>query len=95
MHKSQFISGLLLISPIFATPLLLNSPAAFGASETEDITQPVPLPKPDDCKPKPGSIFRDPFCPTVPIPPPPKDDCTPRPGQIFPDPFCPKPPTQR
>jgi hypothetical protein len=84
---------IVLITSMFATPLLLNSQPAFSTSGTVDTTQPVPSPKPpkNDCKPKPGP-FIDPFCPGVPIPPPPKDDCKPKPGPFI-DPFCPKLPS--
>ncbi|MBW4621996.1 MAG: hypothetical protein KME17_21855 [Cyanosarcina radialis HA8281-LM2] len=85
----------ILMTATLATPLLLNSQAAFGASETVDTTQPVPGPKRCD-PPRPGSPFIDPFCTPGQTPPPPKDDCQPKPGSPFIDPFCPKnPPTTK
>jgi hypothetical protein len=59
LRRCQLI---VLMTATFASPLLLNSQAAFSASETVDITQPVPAPKRCD-PPKPGSPFIDPFCP--------------------------------
>lgn len=82
---------IILMGAIVVTPWVLNSPTVVSASQTADTTQPVPNPttNPNNCKPKPGSPFIDPFC--LPSPPPPKDDCKPTPGSPFIDPFCPKP----